>query len=164
MIYVEAQVSLHIGKVKKRHHKITKPTSELPKEASRLLSQLSAPIHVIDHDCLTCLRLKEAARTIRGMLEQLQRLSTLSVLILAYHGPACICTGTWKAKKHKAMAEEARCAWAQLKHSSGGRAWMRHVPHGDRRSLCPSVSPGKGRQRWSPCLCRGGLTTHAPAL
>ena len=41
---------------------------------------------------------------------------------------ARICTGTWKAKKHKAMAEEARRAWAQLKHVSGGRAWMHHVP------------------------------------
>ena len=41
---------------------------------------------------------------------------------------ARIATGAWKAKKHKAMAEEARQAWAQLKRTSGGRAWMRHVP------------------------------------
>ena len=40
---------------------------------------------------------------------------------------ARIATGAWKAKKHKAMAEEARQAWAQLKRTSGGRAWMRHV-------------------------------------
>ena len=44
---------------------------------------------------------------------------------------ARIATGAWKAKKHKAMAEEARQAWAQLKRTSGGRAWMRHVPTQD---------------------------------
>ena len=44
---------------------------------------------------------------------------------------ARIATGTWKAKKHKAMAEEARQAWAQLKRTTGGRAWMRHVDHKD---------------------------------
>lgn len=47
---------------------------------------------------------------------------------------ARIATGAWKAKKHKAMAEEARQAWAQLKRTTGGRAWMRHVNHGDHHS------------------------------
>ena len=41
---------------------------------------------------------------------------------------ARVSTGTWKAKKHKAMAEEARQAWAQLARVSGGRAWMQHAP------------------------------------
>ena len=34
-------------------------------------------------------------------------------------------TGAWKAKKHKAMAEEARQAWKQLKLVSRGQAWIR---------------------------------------
>ena len=42
---------------------------------------------------------------------------------------ARIATGAWKAKKHKAMAEEARAAWARLKRTSGGRLWMQHTPH-----------------------------------
>ena len=36
-------------------------------------------------------------------------------------------TGTWRAKKHKAMAEEARGAWIALKKIIGERLWMRHV-------------------------------------
>ena len=40
---------------------------------------------------------------------------------------ARIATGAWRAKKHKAFAEEARRAWAQLKHDRGGRVWMQHV-------------------------------------
>ena len=44
---------------------------------------------------------------------------------------ARISTGAWRAKKHKAMAEEARRAWAQLKSRRGGRVWMRHVPRSD---------------------------------
>ena len=40
---------------------------------------------------------------------------------------ARIATGAWRAKKHKAFAEEARRAWAQLKRDRGGRVWMKHV-------------------------------------
>ena len=40
---------------------------------------------------------------------------------------ARIATGAWRAKKHKAFAEEARRAWAQLKRDRGGRVWMQHV-------------------------------------
>ena len=40
---------------------------------------------------------------------------------------ARIATGAWRAKKHRAMADEARRSWAALKRSSGGRVWMRHV-------------------------------------
>ena len=36
-------------------------------------------------------------------------------------------TGIWKAKKHKPMAAAARRAWARLKRSREGRAWMAHV-------------------------------------
>ena len=59
---------------------------------------------------------------------------------------ARICTGTWKAKKHKAMAEEARRAWAQLKHTSGGRAWMRYVPRTETHysRACQLAKAGKG--------------------
>ena len=45
---------------------------------------------------------------------------------------ARIATGAWKAKKHKAMAEEARRAWESLKRSSGGSVWMRHKQGGGR--------------------------------
>ena len=44
---------------------------------------------------------------------------------------ARIATGAWKAKKHKAFAEEARRAWAQLKRDKVGRVWMQHVRHED---------------------------------
>ena len=44
---------------------------------------------------------------------------------------ARIATGTWKAKKHKAFAEEARRAWAHLKRERGGRVWMQHVGRED---------------------------------
>jgi len=40
---------------------------------------------------------------------------------------AMIASGTWRAKKHKAMAEEARGAWITLKRVIGERLWMRHV-------------------------------------
>ena len=33
--------------------------------------------------------------------------------------------GAWKAKKHKAMAEEAQQAWKRIKIISGGQAWIR---------------------------------------
>ena len=38
-----------------------------------------------------------------------------------------ITTGEWKARKHKAMADEARRSWAALKRSNGGRVWVRHT-------------------------------------
>ena len=40
---------------------------------------------------------------------------------------AMIASGTWRAKKHKEMAQEARSAWLALKRDTGGRLWMRHV-------------------------------------
>ena len=40
---------------------------------------------------------------------------------------AHIATGLWKAKKHKPMAATARQAWARLKRSREGQAWMAHV-------------------------------------
>ena len=56
---------------------------------------------------------------------------------LGYGKPVCIrydsmyaahiATGIWKAKKHKPMAQAARQAWARLKRSKEGRAWMKHV-------------------------------------
>ena len=46
---------------------------------------------------------------------------------------ARIATGAWKAKKHKAMADEARRAWAALKRANGGRVWMRHASVKDPR-------------------------------
>ena len=40
---------------------------------------------------------------------------------------AMIASGTWKARKHKAMAAEARRAWAALKHAHARTLWLRHV-------------------------------------
>ena len=40
---------------------------------------------------------------------------------------AMIASGTWKAKKHKAMAAEARAAWKALKRQVGEQLWLRHV-------------------------------------
>ena len=38
-----------------------------------------------------------------------------------------IASGTWRAKKHKAMAAEARAARKALKRQIGGQLWLRHV-------------------------------------
>ena len=40
---------------------------------------------------------------------------------------AMIATGVWKAKKHKALAEEARSAWRSLHAKLRGRLWTKHV-------------------------------------
>ena len=40
---------------------------------------------------------------------------------------AMIASGTWRARKHKDAAEEARRAWSHLRHALGGQLWMRHV-------------------------------------
>ena len=50
---------------------------------------------------------------------------------VSFRFAARIATGAWKAKKHKAFAEEARRAWAQLKRDKVGRVWMQHVRHED---------------------------------
>ena len=56
-------------------------------------------------------------------------------ICIRYHSEyaARIATGAWKARKHKAMAEEAQQAWTALKRANGGRVWMRHVPSTDGR-------------------------------
>ena len=54
-------------------------------------------------------------------------------------GPICIryseeyaarvASGAWKAKKHKAMAAEARAAWIALRRERGSdKVWMKHAP------------------------------------
>ena len=40
---------------------------------------------------------------------------------------AMIASGTWKAKKHKALAGEARAAWADLRKHTDNKLWIRHV-------------------------------------
>ena len=40
---------------------------------------------------------------------------------------AFIASGTWKAKKHREMAREARDAWLALKQTIGKRLWLRHA-------------------------------------
>ena len=39
---------------------------------------------------------------------------------------ANIASGVWRPKKHNAMAEEARCAWAALKRAKPRGVWMQH--------------------------------------
>ena len=59
---------------------------------------------------------------------------------------ARICTGQWKARKHKLMAEEARNAWAQVKQRSGGQVWTRHASRKDPHYLAAIglAAAGKG--------------------
>ena len=40
---------------------------------------------------------------------------------------ANVCTGAWKAKKHRAMAEVGRQLWRQLQQETRGRVWMQRV-------------------------------------
>ena len=66
---------------------------------------------------------------------------------IRYHSEyaARISTGAWKAKKHKAMAEEAQRAWAQLQRISGGRAWMQHAPDAGNYAVAGGLAKaGKG--------------------
>ena len=49
---------------------------------------------------------------------------------------AMIASGTWKAKKHKEMAANAREQWGALRRKIGKRLWMRHVK-------------GHSRHRWN---------------
>ena len=42
---------------------------------------------------------------------------------------ARICTGAWKARKHKEVAAEARRVWARLKKARGGQVWTRYTKH-----------------------------------
>ena len=41
---------------------------------------------------------------------------------------AAIATGTWKAKKHKAMAAAAHSAWKRLRRQRHGEVWILHEP------------------------------------
>ena len=59
-----------------------------------------------------------------------------------------IASGTWKAKKHKAMAAEARAAWKALKHQIGEQLWLRHVvkPGEHQWARGAHVIAGRGKQ------------------
>ena len=59
-----------------------------------------------------------------------------------------IASGTWKAKKHKAMAAEARAAWKALKRQVGEQLWLRHVmkPGGHQWARGANVLAGRGKQ------------------
>ena len=61
---------------------------------------------------------------------------------------AMIASGTWKAKKHKAMAAEARTAWKALKRQIGGQLWLRHVmkPGEHQWARVANVLAGRGKQ------------------
>ena len=61
---------------------------------------------------------------------------------------AMIASGTWKAKKHKAMAAEARAAWKALKRQIGGQLWLRHVmkPGEHQWARVANVLAGRGKQ------------------
>ena len=53
-----------------------------------------------------------------------------------------------KAKKHKAMAAEARAAWKALKRKIGGQLWLRHVvkPGEHQWARGANVLAGRGKQ------------------
>ena len=61
---------------------------------------------------------------------------------------AMIASGTWKAKKHKAMAAEARTAWKALKRQIGEQLWLRHVmkPGEHQWARVANVLAGRGKQ------------------
>ena len=61
---------------------------------------------------------------------------------------AMIASGTWKAKKHKAMAAEARAAWKALKRQVGEQLWLRHVvkPGEHQWARGANVLAGRGKQ------------------
>ena len=40
---------------------------------------------------------------------------------------AMVASGSWKAKAHKALAAEARAAWAALRDKTKNNLWLRHV-------------------------------------
>ena len=42
---------------------------------------------------------------------------------------ARICTGAWKAKRHKPLALEAIQEWKQLRRVKNAMAWTQHAPH-----------------------------------
>ena len=58
---------------------------------------------------------------------------------------ARICTGAWKARKHKAAAEQARRVWARLKKSRGGQLWIRHTPLTGANALAGALA-GRGKR------------------
>ena len=72
---------------------------------------------------------------------------------------ARIATGAWKAKKHKAFAEEARRAWAQLKRAKGGLVWMQHVWHEDQDYVVAAKACARGQERAKRILGDCQLTT-----
>ena len=39
---------------------------------------------------------------------------------------ANVCTGVWRAKKHREAVQYGRGLWAQLKRALGGKLWMQH--------------------------------------
>ena len=59
---------------------------------------------------------------------------------------ARIATGAWRAKKHRAMADEAQRAWGALKRSSGGRVWMRYVSSKAAEADAASRLAGRGKR------------------
>ena len=57
---------------------------------------------------------------------------------------ARIATGAWKAKKHKAMAEEARRAWTTLRRRLKGCVWIRHThQNGEANALAAQGKKGR---------------------
>ena len=47
-----------------------------------------------------------------------------------------IASGSWKARKHKALAAEAHAAWTDLRKHTNNQLWIRHVR-------------GHSRHRWN---------------
>ena len=39
---------------------------------------------------------------------------------------ANVCTGVWRAKKHKEVATHGRALWERLRRARGGKVWMHH--------------------------------------
>ena len=75
-----------------------------------------------------------------------------------------IASGTWKAKKHKAMAAEARAAWKALKRQVGEQLWLRHVVRPARRALPSTAGRGAARGAHVSHTAYWTYRTRVPAL
>lgn len=65
-----------------------------------------------------------------------------------YHSEyaARICTGAWKARKHKEAAAEARRVWARLKKARDGQVWTKYTKHYGTAHVEASELASQGKQ------------------
>ena len=79
-----------------------------------------------------------------------------------------IASGTWRAGKHKAMAQKAQRAWKALYQSRPGEVWMRHTPLKLRKNRAGRLLNGSAIwMKQADALAqlgRGGMNINAPTV